>query len=296
MIGAAELGKRSVAEQTRLLDQLDLRSVVIAELVPLIADLMRDFPIITSTTAPPVVFRARKKKLAVTGAELIANIEFPYEGVRELWYPPVASIKTYGRLNEPHEAIFYCSHTLEAAILETRPTVGDVVSVIECGLKEGATPVLRDWGLLEYAHSQHPSSPMDLTRQAFLAEHADEQEYLAVNAFLCRHFTRVVAKGSEVEYKIAIAVGKRLFADMTRTFGPDTGRNILTCDGITYESIVCNRGLNLALKPHSADRLYEPRNCQMYVVNRHHGPNHIGIRAVNESVLITEDLRIQWRY
>lgn len=288
--------KSSVSEQLKLLEEVDLRDISVAELVPIIKRLTRNFPVITIANAPKRVFRARKKNLAKTPPELIANIEAPYKHVRQLWYPPADKVTKPSRLNNAHEVLFYCSSSLETAILETRPRVGDVISVIEAGLRQGTVPALRAWGLIEYAANQHPLSDMASAREEFIKIHANERDYLAINAFLEKQLRRSVRPGREYEYKMSIAIGNWLLGRMTDSLHPNTEVDLRKCDGLIYVSVAWSSGYNIALKPDAADGLYEPINCQMYVINRKLGPNEFQGKAVNESQSITEDGCILWRY
>ena len=59
--------------------------------------------------------------------------EFSHEG--EFWNPP-AKFTPIGRCNDVGESLLYCSTSWETAIIESRPKVGDFISVTSFNLKE----------------------------------------------------------------------------------------------------------------------------------------------------------------
>lgn len=73
----------------------------------------------------------------------VTNNKYLYEGekvrlqkVKDLLGPP-ESMTNYNRCNLPNESVFYCALNFNTAIWETKPIVGDLITVSEWEIKKG---------------------------------------------------------------------------------------------------------------------------------------------------------------
>src|SRR5436309_1657221 len=53
-----------------------------------------------------------------------------WESVVDLWCPLPERVAKLGRANDIGKAVFYCSDSLETAVFEMRPRIGDLITVV----------------------------------------------------------------------------------------------------------------------------------------------------------------------
>lgn len=245
----AEVRLEEIQERIRVIESLDLADVPMDMLVEQVQALCQGYATITRRISMRAAYRARKSALL-----------FP--NVRELWYPPARVLTSIGRCNAAYEPVFYCSDSEGTAILETRPTVGDKVTVLQAIPRSPIRqPRVFEVGLPEHVSPNNPKIPAgQLHDDDEAVKVVGGKDNLAklrtVRAFLVREFTRIVEPGNEHEYKTSLAI--------TRFHADDS------IDGLWYPSIASNRlGTNLALRTGAADDLLRPFACwQIEVVER----------------------------
>ena len=149
------------------------------------------------------------------------------------WYPPI-SIVNYNRANLPGEAVLYCSSGVGTALLELRPTVGDLISMMTCTVSK---EVLRLKWLAQ-------NDPFWLHR---MEGRKGEFERLCSDIY-----RRVIV--SPHHYIISGAYGSLFFK-----FG--------FVDGLAYSSIATDlNGVNVAIKGPVADEFVVPASFLAYRV------------------------------
>lgn len=283
----------SILEQISELEQLNLKSARIEKIKSHLDKLIKGYPIIKTKFRQQSIFRARKTSPNGNADFLKEILSNPFLNVSELWYPPIEAIQIYGRVNNIGKQIFYGSINEAGAIAELTPKIGDVLTILECELIGRQVPVVFAWGLAEYALANKPGEPMESVLNRYLGDAKTLRKFRVIDKFLEHEFTKIVISRNEDEYKITIAMFELL---MEKNF-IEVDHKIGQADGIAYQSVVWQNGLNLAFKPQSVDRLYKPVGCRMLVVaDKKDAPMTYEWRLVNEAKSISAANEILWRW
>ena len=215
-----------------------------------------------------------------------------FDNVRDIWYPRPEVIRTYGRLNRPGCPIMYAAASHHTAILELRPEVGDVFTVLQLRLTDQSKhPHVMELGVAERASQFGTSSSVRLLENTAVGRHfvrGHKNKNVLIRSFLAREFTRVVNRGQEHQFKLSIAISEILLDNPK-------------IDGIEYPSMAGDiaafkGGENIALKPASADRLYTADTCWVSVVEGtvSSPPEGFLMRCVRRARSIKQDGAIVW--
>ncbi len=186
-----------------------------------------------------------------------------FDKVDDLWYPPKEKIYKLGRLNRTHQSIFYISASHETAILEVRPKIGDLVTLLRVKLKDPMIfPHVMELGVAE-TQSQHGlniSFPLlEQTNIKNIFRNKEEiRKNLLIRSCIAKLMMQIAPHGQEEHYKKSISIAETLM-------------NSSQIDGVLYPSIAGDGsrkggGTNMALKPHCADKLFIPDHAWMAVV------------------------------
>jgi hypothetical protein len=163
----------------------------------------------------------------------IASSGEPLPRLGDHWYPP-AQFASYNRANLPGESVFYCSFGNGTSLLELRPKMGNVISMMECRIAKD--PFRLKW----IAKQDHFGMLQGSDRQA-------EFERLCAEVY---------AQGSASAHQYMITGG---YASLFCRLG--------FLDGIAYSSVATDcRGVNLALKGSVADQFVEPVSFRAFRV------------------------------
>jgi hypothetical protein len=214
--------------------------------------MLSGYTCITRRMESHYAFRARINE----GAELFSKAE-------ELWYPPKEFIRKMGRLNRAHEPIFYISASHETATLEVRPNVGDHVTILRVKLNDAQKlPHVMELGVTESQpqHGLEVSTPLPEWANTKGIFHSQEEarKNMLIRSCIARLMMKVVPDGKEQRYKKSIAIAETLMASPY-------------IDGVLYPSIAGDGsrkggGMNMAIKPDSADNLFLPDHAWVSVV------------------------------
>lgn len=157
----------------------------------------------------------------------------PLPRLADHWYPP-AQFAGYSRASLPGESVFYCSSGNGTSLLELRPKLGDIVSMMECRIAKD--PLRLKW----IEKSDRFGMQKGDSRQA-------EFERLCAEIY-------AQSPASPQQYMITGGYAS-LFC------------RLKFLDGIAYESAATDaRGVNLALKGSVADQFVEPVSFRAYRV------------------------------
>jgi hypothetical protein len=139
----------------------------------------------------------------------------PFLFASDLWYPPASAVRLRGRFNEPGTPVFYASNRPNGAIIEVRPQVGDVITLLVVRTRK---PLVE----LESAHiGLERSSAPELGKaqralmlrnnpnfQAMARKYGINNKWLAIDEFLSdmatTYFTRIRSKvntSSPIRYR-----------------------------------------------------------------------------------------------
>jgi RES domain len=266
------------------LQNADFKSLSIEEVRNQIAHIIHQCPIEPRELQLSGVWRARKNKTAE-----------PFTNTKDLWYPPSSSIKKPGRLNELEQSRFYASDTANTVILELKPTVGDIITVLTARTKKKDFDTLNKIVFIgiEHSHSdkvQHFSNEDTFRTSLSFRKSLGESNYkkwLLVNDYLCSILTKEVELGCEHDYKPTIALAHLLFA-------------IPDLDAINYPSVATEaHGINICMLPDKADRYFTPSEAWMIKIeaqDRMPNTNNVlpRFRFLRKSKQITSDGIIEW--
>ena len=184
------------------------------------------------------VFRARVNE----GRDLFSSAS-------ELWYPPAAVVRE-GRFNRALSPRFYASNIPHAAVLETRPEVGDFVTVLYA-----ATHCDTIWHLthigLQHLREGHKATNLTSLREneeflGALQRTGVHRKWLKIDDALCAFASRPATPETAADlYKVTCGIASLL--------------EDVPSDGILYPSIEAGaRSLNLCIRPETADRTLFP--------------------------------------
>ncbi|HEX5276373.1 MAG TPA: RES domain-containing protein [Fluviicoccus sp.] len=213
-----------------------------------------------------------------------------FEKTDELWYPPKENIQKPGRLNRINKSIFYISASHDTATLEVRPKVGDLVTILRVKLKDSARlPHVMELGIAE-TQSQHGLEiTMPLLEQTnmkgIFLNKEEIRKNLLIRSCISRLMMKVIPGGQEDQYKKSVAIAEILMES------PDI-------DGVLYPSIAGDGsrgggGMNMAIKPESADELFVPDHAWVSVVENTYEEHGYIMRCV-KNVLKIESGSFVW--
>ena len=273
----SEISFDDISKQIQELENLDRQSIAIDEPKYKISRLMKGYAAFSKKIGANIVFRSRptpKDKL--------------FNTVNELWYRPAHLNTQYGRCNNINSTIFYCSDREATAILEQQPNIGDHLTILKCQLIEpNNVPHVMEPGLPEFTAQHNPQLGGTIPEntpygRAYLRNKEDQLKNIAIRSFLVKEFTQSVDVGDEDQYKISVAISEILMSNDV-------------FDGICYPSIATqHKGTNLALKPTSADRLYQPTDCWIVLAEKKIAPLTYQVRRINKARSIKPNGVIEW--
>jgi hypothetical protein len=194
------------------------------------------------------VFRAR-----------INDIE-EFNLVSQLWYPNWESIDKkhhrYGRCNDIAESIFYCSTESDTAILETKPKLHDIITLVEYSNRNPfCETIIQPIGISELQILENGYK--ELFKNHYKKTDSEERylKNLKLDTFLSSLFKEEIKTEENWKYKFSIAVSKILL----------NGQH----EGIIYPSVSAKmKGANYALKTHVPDSNFQIINGRMFRVTK----------------------------
>ncbi len=189
-----------------------------------------------SDTYPTKLFRVSNNKQILKGKKQ------KLQKISQLLGPPL-NCAYYGRCNLPNESVFYAALNFHTAIWETKPSVGDYITVSEWKIKEGKR--------LNTHNVFHPklTNINEDSQKAFKAwQEAQKQinpECVAIfeelMIFLTEEFMKIVDYNERENYLVSSLYSSRLIQS------PPDG-NGFKIDAICYPSVKMEYGLtNLAI-------------------------------------------------
>lgn len=235
-----------IVERIRVLDELDRRNTSFSEIQRHVDALFHGYSCLTRIVDCKQAWRARKN---------LGNSLFHH--VHELWHPKPEHVKNFGRMNQPAKPMFYISASHQTAVLEMRANPGELVTILEIGLKaEKNLPHVMEIGVAEKS-SQHnlPTTVklLENTKSGRSFLRGDIEKNLLIRNFLAKEVTRIVDPAETHQFRVSAAISDRLTSSDR-------------IDGVEYPSIAgdgtaSKGGVNLAIKPSAASRLFKPAGC-----------------------------------
>lgn len=231
------------------------------------------------------VFRARRN----TARERFSHAS-------DLWCPP-AELVQMGRFNRPGESVFYASSTINAALWEVRPKVGEVVTVAIC------TPVvapavfhLTHIGLHHYQGNPDafwrgvPDIRSNPSFMGDLRQLGIDRKWSRIDDFLSELATRPVGEQAGL-YEATSQLGETLL-------------RVPNTDGIIYPSVAAGlAAFNIRLNRVAAEQILGIAEVWEFEVIRHFSelagrppsePGYLLTKALRRSATIAAGGEINW--
>jgi hypothetical protein len=249
---------RFIEQRLGELRTIDLKTVGIDDLKVGLYPLLRA---LTSTSLMigegRSIFRVRKHRRE--------ECEKLLESVEEI-YPKAIYLTGLNRASRKHQPIFYFSADSTIALYEVKAAVGDICTVLECGPRSIASPLLIPIGIHAMAQEHNAKmggnlpDPASRIRELFKGDEETIHKHELIDGFITGEFLKEVKDGQDHLYKLTIAIAELFFS-----FETDAG----PVDGIAYPSIACNRiNANVALLPDAFHRIYKPIACEWMKIEK----------------------------
>lgn len=191
----------------------------------------------------------------------LAHESAAYDKVSELWYPPKEHTK-HNRANLPGETIFYCASGNATSILELRPNVGDVISMMTCTL------------------SKDPLKVKLIYPTEFFVEYGLAEQYIPFETLCYEVFRRTCY--TPFDYIISGGLGSLFF-------------QFTDIDGLVYPSIASElKGVNVALRAAVADKYLTPLSFRAYRVIELRSPFDMIVQCVATAPPSKKGDNINW--
>lgn len=182
--------------------------------------------------------------------------------VRLVWYPLPQDVRTRGRINRSGESVFYCSTSINSAVLEMKPQRGEYLTILECAfVNEAVEPNIFEAGVHEgpgLANPNYGALPPehDPDYQRYLSQQGITKQTQLIREFLIKQFVRSVESGCEHDYRITNAIAAALLNEFGFLRKSDLAPVDVEADGIAYASIAAEmKDANIAVTCAAADRL-----------------------------------------
>jgi hypothetical protein len=231
----------------------DLRALSQEAVAARVARIVDQYPFQMRPWRVSGVYRARVNKPGVL-----------YTSAAELWYPPKPDfVKSAGRLNKPGQVLFYAANTPNAAAIELRVKLGDMVTVLVARTHSGVLEELNTAFVgLERALAREVNTlgPSDMFRTAphfrkQLGE-GNYKKWLLIDDYLSAIFGAVVPDDQPHLYRPTIALADMLF-------------RAPKLDAIHYPSVATqDHGINVCMLPARADAVFRASEAWMIEVGQ----------------------------
>lgn len=159
---------------------------------------------------------------------------------KEFWNPPIENAKI-SRCNEEGESMFYCSSDFITSILETKPVVGDYITVTNfININTQSKTSFRISPIGKTYLTQIPELNL-LFKNVKLNPNQNE-----IEEFLDKLFHQNIGDGEVFKYKLSIAIAHIFLTNAT-----NEKKAIIETDGLLYSSIIRNqKSYCFVLKPY----------------------------------------------
>ncbi len=187
--------------------------------------------------------------------------EFSHEG--EFWNPP-AEFATMGRCNDSKESLLYCSTSWETAIIESRPKVGEFVSVTSFNLIDIKNFPTTDGSRINPIGIQYLSQIQDLKEKNMFDNYDFENrsnEFKKLDIFLDDLFHLKTNDKNKFLYKLSVSVTKCMMKNI------QMGDALKQMHGMIYSSIERDKkNYNIVFRPNHARTLFSVYVIQTFEI------------------------------
>ena len=184
-----------------------------------------------------------------------------FHNLGEIWYPPVFDV-TAGRLNFPHKPVFYCSNDITTSLIEVRPQLNDLITIIELDLN---VPELQ---CIQLVADNIPKKTWDemnpIKREVFKFIVSEMRKYVEPEKIQDYYTTQVFAQSS---YE---SIPENDF------------------DAIAYNSVASSHfGYNFAVKTSFIDNHYKFRSAKIMKVISYQDPDNFQVKCLFKATTLT---------
>jgi hypothetical protein len=218
----------------------------------------------------------------------------------DLWWPNPEFVGR-GRCNEANSPVFYCANSDMTAIIEVRPSIGDLLTVLEVSLIDAnQLPLVMTVGIHEFTAKSNPNyggTPPELDRaqQLFLKREGISETNPLLNAYLTEEFMKEIGDDNTDRYKITAAIARIMFGQDDFYYEDGTPAPKQEVHGLAYPSIRADKlGANVAFTTTAADRLYKPVCTTLCRVEAKADDTHYTVGILKQSKSIAADGTIEW--
>lgn len=231
-----------------ILKSSDFRGLSIDQVREMIAEIIDQYPLQVRPLRLSGVYRARKRMFSE-----------PFTHTKELWHPPFSAIQKPGRLNDKGESRFYAADTSNTAMLELRPAVGDIITVLLAHTQNEPSVLLKKVVFIGIERSRSSAiqnlTDEDIFRKSRLfRESLGEDNYkkwLIIDNYLSNILGKAILDSEEHMYKPTIALANLLFSNPN-------------LDAVNYPSVETkDNGINICMTPEKADFYFRPSEAWM---------------------------------
>ncbi len=229
---------------------------------------------------------------------------------KQLSYPPAEIIKTFQRVNRPHEPMFYCSVGCHSTILELAPQTGDRIAISTWRIIKPL--YLNSLGYAEDIFRDAGSSEWD--KKWWVQRRNEDPQILYTNEnklvhdFLNREFTKKVLPNATSQYKTTVAISELFLKELkligqpqienpyTNQTEPADDFSQLELSGLLYPSVAnALNADNLALKPEIVDQCLELVSVQyIEIIKKAESKEEYESRGLDYSDTISNSGEIEW--
>lgn len=259
------------------IDKIDLsvmpfdENVIISEL-----KLYKPFSFVFSKIEPYLFRLTINKKLPTNNNERVFEL-------RLLKNPPSEVLHKYGRANLKYQSIFYASFLFPTLILETRPGVGDLVTITKWKLKKENTPLVV-YPVIDYQKCNDYQLRAEFEK-ALLQYPKELQKAIFQNyCLISKHFGKYVDKGKDINYIFSAHFADKIFHEI------HDGQ----IEAIIYPSVQ-DSGItsNIAIKPEVFDEKYDIDEISESVVYSNDG-NSLFLKRIKSTPKVDSTGKIIW--
>ncbi len=250
-ISLDDISLTELENKITILKSSDFRGLSIDQLREMIAEIIDQCPLQPRPLRLSGVYRARKN----CTTQIFTNAS-------DLWYPPSSVIKTYGRLNNVGQSLFYAAMGAETAFHELRPKIGEVITVLIARTKD-------DYALMERV----PFVGIERSRSEALHHLRDEDIFRTSTKFRQQLGDNNYKKWLLIDDYLSFILGKEVLDSEDYLYKPSVAfANLLfsypKLDAINYPSVLTqNHGINICMLPEKADFYFKPSEVWMIKVD-----------------------------
>jgi len=197
--------------------------------------------------------------------------------------PPSEVLHKYGRANLKYQSVLYASFLFPTLLLETRPEIGDLVTISKWKLKKDNTPLVL-CPIIDYPNCKDYQLRNEFEK-ALLKYPKEWQEIIFQHyCLIAKHFGKYVEKGKDINYIFSAYFADRIFHEIY------DGK----IEAIIYPSVQdSGTTSNIALKPNVFNAKYEIDEISESVVFSNNG-HSLFLRQIKSTQKVDSTEKIDW--